>query len=876
VSVDVLVVVVTLLLIGVLVLLGRSSNPAQQLAKAQKLLGEGRRKAARKRFARAMALAKAGKGKAGERSGIIGRASLSLGELEESSGNPEAAFAHYATARAAGAQLGPGAIRLMAERYARTGATGDQVALVYVAYLELPPPRSETVLSALSAMCQVTEEMKPPQRKAAAEWNRRVIAVDSGIEWAHYYYGLASFLDGRNGEALEALTRAATLSQARPLTFYWLGVCHLQQAEPDLDAAAAAIDRFLSFPSAGGKGQKREARACNELGKRLVAKLGGFDAKEPCSGGERRARLARAIHYLEAATARQSDASYWFDLGRAHALCGATDSAVGAFQNAALAAPREKLYAYLLGVERNRAGDRAGAVAALRKAVEIDGKYAEALVLLAEILLGQGEYAAAEPHCRALRKLNKADASCLALLLRALYGQGKYAEAVSEAAGAPPFFLTPQKHPEAIFVVGRSYAQVGKFAEAAGWLEGLRQQPRGLYYLACAQAHCGQLAEARACFETLTAGSHEYAVRALVQRGHVLLAQGNAAEAEKSYLQAVERSGENVDALYGLGVLAYEAEEYQTAAPRFARALSAAPSNTRTRFALGVALERQGQLPQALAAYMAIPIGEPCGPAAALRAGVVNCRLGCFPQVLECLAKIAPLGEDGNAFLLYRGTALILSGRLEEGMADWTKLQSRNPGNERVALNIVRAYYMLGARELTAGNYPAALAAWEEYLRLYPSDEKTARDVAEIHYRLAAAELGREGGPNTEKAALHLRQAVERNGANPEYSYCLALVDLRAGNYSACAAALQQLIGTAGRQPRLTYHLALCLLHTGQTEQAAQLLAEVKSAAGADGYGRYAAWALANEHVRQGRPELAAQELAPVAAAPAVAARSGK
>ncbi len=854
----------------------RSRNPALHLAKGETLLEKGQREAARKPLERALSLTKSGRGKEADRSRILGRASLLLGQIDEAAGMPSAAFEHYVEARKAGTHLPAPAIRLMAERYAEKGTTGDDVMFLYLAYIGLPAPHSDKVLTVLSNVCRVTEDMKPAERKAAADLNRRVISVDPGIEWAHYYYGLASFLDGRIVEALEELNRARALSEERPLTFYWLGVCHLQQAEPNVEAAIAAIDRYLAFPEAGGKSRKREARACNELGKRLAARVGGFETTESCSSGERHTTLTRAIHYLEMATARHSDPPYWFDLGRAYSLSGATASAIGALENAANGAPREKTYLYRLAVEKNRVGDHAGAQAALQQAIEIDNKYVEAQVLLGQILLDQGRFGAAEQHFRKALKQRKQDGACIALLVRSLYGQGKHEEVASQADNLPPSVLSAKTQPEAVFLVARSYARAGRFADAARWLENLGHERRALYYLGCAQANNQQLTEARASFEALTAGGDEFATRALVQRGHVLLAQGERAEAQKSYLAAVERDGPGAGALYGLGALAYEAEDYSTAVSWFVRALSAEPANSQTRFALGAALERQGQIPAARTTYAAIPVDAPCGVAAALRAGVLSCRLGHYPEALDCFEKCAAAGDDSDAFLLYRGTAQVLSGRLEEGMADWSRLHERHPDNERLALNQTRAQYMLGAREITAGNYKAALTAWEQYLERYPADEKTARDLAELHFRAALAELDREGGPDAAKAAEHLRQAVARDPANPTYSYYLALSELRIGNHRACAEALSRLMETGGRQPRLVYHLGLCLIHAGKSEEAARLLAEVKSDANGNGYGRYAAWAIANEHLRQGQMELAAAELAPVAtAALAEAARSG-
>jgi len=476
----------------------RSRNPRLVAAKAEQHLTAGRKEAAHRVFLRAIALLDAGAGKGSERSQLMGQTCLRLGELEESSGRRAEAFGYYTKARQAGAQLPAAAILLLAECYAETGSTSEDALQAYLTYIASGPTSGharDNVYTVLQGLCQVFEETtKSVERKAAAEVNRRVIAVNPNLEWAHYYLGLANLLDGHAIEAKNSFSIAQTLNPNRSLTYYWLGVCLLQQPEPDLNEAIVMIERFLQHPSQDPKHSRREAKVCSEIGKRLIEKLGGFEADGDCSGGERKETLGKAIHYFEAAVLRRTDdASSQFLLARSYVLAKDTPHVLAALERAVELAPNETTYAYRLGVERERVGDRAGAIQTLHQAVIADPNHGDSHALLGALLVRSGDYIAAEASVRhALRLLGKKP-SYYALLLRSLFGQNKYAAVIQEVEQIPPRTISAEDHRDAVLAVARSYSLEGRFDHAREWLQGLRGEPEGLYYLGCAHAHCSQL-----------------------------------------------------------------------------------------------------------------------------------------------------------------------------------------------------------------------------------------------------------------------------------------------------------------------------------------------------------------------------------------------
>lgn len=852
-----------------MVVRARRTNPSWLFAASEKAMVDGRWEAARRSLDDVVRLVGSDTGRSPDGGRLLGKALARLAEIDVAAGDRAGAFENYKRAGQAGASLSPEAVSLMAECYAEIADTSAEAVESYLACLGIAPASGSgpgKVLAVLQSICRVSEEMTAAERRAGVAVNLKVNAARPELPWPHYFLGLARLLDGQAAQALALFSRAGQLDPSRAMTYYWMVVCHLQQAEPDLDAAIPLVERFISFPPTGDKSYKREARACAEIGKRLVEKLGGFDTTQDCDTPPRRETLAKALRYFELATARQEDqAEYHLSLARACVLAGDATRAISHLDRALRLDPNGKLVAYHLGVQRRRSGDLSGAAAALDTAVRIDPAYGDALILLGETLLLQGDPGTAERHLRAALKAQPSHRTGLALLLRALHGQGRHEQVVREAEAAPSGFVSDNGDAEAAIAVARSYARSGGCDRAVPWLRACGKDRRGLYYLGCMYAHTGDVVAAQRCFDPLVTGSDEWAVRARVQRGHVLLGQGDLSSAERDYGHVLGLDPGNPQALRGLGSLAYQRDDLDTALSCFGQALAAEPDDSETRFNLAVTLERRGDYPGAIQHYEALQADGGCGTRAALRLGVLQARAGAAAKALKSLEECGRQGEDGDAFLFYRGTAFLMAGRGDEAIKDWRRLLDRCPRNELLRTNLVRAIYAMGARRLSAGDVAGTLAAWEEYLKLYPADDRTARDMGELHFREAVAELMREGGGDVARATREIRAAIARDGSNPHYAFVGALLSLRAGDHDRCLAGLAALIASMGRTPRLLYHQALCLLHKGEKSEAVKVFEEVKRASGAGAYGRYATWALANEVLRGGRHQDA---LAMLAAAP--------
>jgi len=878
----------------------RAKSPSHFLTRAEKHLAAGNDDAARKDLEKAVSLLEDGKGRAVDREELLAQAYLQLGDLCRDAGERTEAFANYKNAREAGARLPEAAVCLMAECYAAEHAHGEDALRSYLVYLSSRRPTheaSDAVFAEVQKLCLIAEETRSSDRKEAAALCQRVIAVRPDLEWAHYSLGLSHLLEGRTSDALASFSAAQQLDRGRRLTSYWKCVCFLQQADPDVDSAIEMAELFLPDPTDDARNQKRKARACSMIGMKLIERLGGFESTSDWNADERRVSLDKVLHYFQLAVDYQGDdAELHFLLGGAQGLRGDAPGMLAELERAESLNPNEPKYPWWLGKERYRLGDLDGAEKALNRVIAWNiytpddemlaiswkrrekqlgraGTVAEgpavegpggahpysldALALLGEVLMAKGDFAEAERMFRIARSQPESGEGILPLQLRALFGLGRYGRVIEELRSFSGDLLTAARDREAVFAVARSFALTREFEQAASWLEKLGGEERASYFLGCAYANLRRFAEARACFGAVAERDGEFAPRAMMQRGHIALAEGSVEAAEADYFEAGRCDENNPAVECALGLLALEKGVPEVAEQRLKKALAAAPDNALTRFALGVAYERLGQTGQAIENYLLVPEGSVERPQAGMRAGILLCRDGNFELALKAFSDSEGVGFKGPSLRFYRGIALARSGRVEETIADWKSLHEEFPQNDRLTLNLARAHYLAGCEHLEAGRIEEAIQSWAEYLALYPDDEKAARDVAELQFRLAAESISTEAAANLARCTELLRATVKGDPANPVYFFYGSLAKLRSGRAKECLEELHSAVATEGRQPRLLYHFALAMLATGDRAEAMKIFAEILDASPRETYARYAAWALGNERVRDGETGMA-------------------
>ncbi len=207
-----------------------------------------------------------------EHRAVLAQACLNLAEICDERKEGPQALQFYGKARFLGAMLTERAWAALAEGYADQQATSEYALSAYLAYIERRPPdaSSAKVYAALESACRVDEDEIAGDRKRAFELNKRVIAANSELEWPHYYMGVAYLQEGDLPAAMMNLTRARKRNPDRPMTYYWMGACHLRQSGAGLQAAIEWLSKFLAFPADNPHLAELQGSAAFELGKRLM------------------------------------------------------------------------------------------------------------------------------------------------------------------------------------------------------------------------------------------------------------------------------------------------------------------------------------------------------------------------------------------------------------------------------------------------------------------------------------------------------------------------------------------------------------------------------------------------------------------------------
>jgi serine/threonine protein kinase/Tfp pilus assembly protein PilF len=312
-------------------------------------------------------------------------------------------------------------------------------------------------------------------------------------------------------------------------------------------------------------------------------------------------------------------------------------SALRYFSAALALRPDSPGVSYNIGLAHYREHQYADAVAALRRAVALQDKFAEAHNALGSVYIDQGEPDLALAANRRAVSLRPQSGEFRVNLANTLLDLGKVDEAISELREA--LRLRPGIA-EAHASLGRALAEHGELDEAIAEVrQGIALRPDlavpfdylgDILYkkgdwdaaistirhalaldpkLAAAHCHLGALYLSRGRWNESIAESrralalNSRLVAARVNLGSALMHTGRAAAARDTFLEAIATNPNYASAHYNLAIALESLGDHEGAIAAYRRAIASNPAHAEAHCNLGAALRRNGQFDDSLASY---------------------------------------------------------------------------------------------------------------------------------------------------------------------------------------------------------------------------------------------------------------------------------
>ncbi len=320
------------------------------------------------------------------------------------------------------------------------------------------------------------------------------------------------------------------------------------------------------------------------------------------------------------------------------------------------------------------------------------------------------------------------------------------------------------------------------------------------------------------------------------QLGYALTALGEREPARVAYERAVALKDDFAEAHLNLGVLLLDADP-TAAVPHLARASALLPDAAQPRYLWGLALERSGQMEQAVVRYreairqdeknfdphfalarVLLRTNQPAAAEAAFRAALERkpnaaaARLGLAESLIaqgkleaavpELEAYLTAQPEDYDSRLQLAAVYLDL-GRYEAALAELDRLMAA--GQLTARLHRLQAAAQIGLRQ-----HAEAAASLEQAVALEPDNASTYAQLGRVYLEL-------RNFPAAERA---LRRALELDPQDTAALGDLAATHFLAERYEAALAALNQLGERRALAPATWFLRAVCYDKLGQKAEA--------------------------------------------------------
>jgi len=224
----------------------------------------------------------------------------------------------------------------------------------------------------------------------------------------------------------------------------------------------------------------------------------------------------------------------------------------------------------------------------------------------------------------------------------------------------------------------------------------------------------------------------EVHARALLNLSKVLAWAGKTAEADRLVAEAAARGlSDDPDVLYGLGLTAERAGDWETAARHYRQALAVSPNHVRAQFKVGLIAARQNRLDQAAEAYRKVLRIKPEFAEARSNLADILAKQGDIAGALEQYQlALEHMPDIPN---IHNNLAILLTrlGRLDEARRHLEQALRYNP-------NFPDAHYNLGVVLLNQGQFAQAADHLERVLRIDPASQR-AREALALVRRIQQA-----------------------------------------------------------------------------------------------------------------------------------------
>jgi S1-C subfamily serine protease/predicted TPR repeat methyltransferase len=297
-------------------------------------------------------------------------------------------------------------------------------------------------------------------------------------------------------------------------------------------------------------------------------------------------------------------------------------------------------------------------ITAARKEVRLHPKSAEARVSLG-MLLGDSDREAANTEYRKAIELDPAASDPHFLLASAYYDADKYEDAIKEAREAVR--LAPAD-PYSHNILGISLDGAQKYDEE---IKELRTAVR--LKADYAVAHCNL--------------------------GVVLMKKNSTDEALFELREAARFAPDNETLVYELATNLSAAGKNDEAVAAYRKLIAVSPDNAGTHNRLGVCLYGQGKLDEAITEYKAAIRLDPKVSVFHENLGLAYSDQGDYDKAIPTLQKAISFEDADTDAFLFLGTALVKTGKTEEGRAQWKKvLTMTDPDAKKKAQDLLDAH----------------------------------------------------------------------------------------------------------------------------------------------------------------------------------------